>query len=94
MLAASGSSKPEAAIRPLNLGWQLSSQAMYEVVRHVLLERPKVVVACGSGASTMWIGRALRRVGEGRVIALENSADWVAIVTGLLQHERLSNVEI
>jgi hypothetical protein len=66
MLAASGSSKPEAAIRPLNLGWQLSSQAMYEVVRHVLLERPKVVVECGSGASTVWIGRALRRVGEGR----------------------------
>jgi hypothetical protein len=28
------------------------------------------------------------------VIALENSADWVAIVTGLLQHQRLSNVEI
>jgi predicted O-methyltransferase YrrM len=42
----------------------------------------------------MWIGRALRRVGEGRVIALENSADWVAIVTGLLQHEGLSNVGV
>ena len=94
MLAASESGQPEAAITPLNLGWQLSSQAMHEVVRHVLLERPKVVVECGSGASTMWIGRALRRVGEGRVIALENSADWVAIVTGLLQHEGLSSVEI
>ena len=94
MLAASGSSKPEAAITPLNLGWQLSSQAMHEVVRHVLLDQPKVVVECGSGASTMWIGRALRRVGEGRVIALENSADWVAIVTGLLQQEGLSSVEI
>jgi predicted O-methyltransferase YrrM len=94
MLAGSESSQPEAAITPLNLGWQLSSQAMHEVVRHVLLEQPKVVVECGSGASTMWIGRALRRVGEGRVIALENSADWVAIVTGLLQHEGLSGVEI
>ena len=94
MLAASGSSQPEAAITPLNLGSQLSSQAMHEVVRHVLLERPKVVVECGSGASTMWIGRALRRVGEGRVIALENSVDWVAIVTGLLQQEGLSSVEI
>ena len=69
-------------------------KAMHEVVRHVLLERPKVVVECGSGASTMWIGRAFRRVGEGRVIALENSADWVAIVTGLLQQEGLSSVEI
>jgi predicted O-methyltransferase YrrM len=67
---------------------------MYEVVSHVLLERPKVVVECGSGASTMWIGRALRRVGEGRLISLENSADWVAIVTGLLHYEGLSSVEV
>jgi glycosyltransferase involved in cell wall biosynthesis/predicted O-methyltransferase YrrM len=94
MLAASESSKPAAAITPLNPGWQLSPQAMQEVVRHVLLDQPKVVVECGSGASTMWIGRALRRVGEGRLISLEDSADWVAIVTGLLQHEGLSSVEV
>jgi glycosyltransferase involved in cell wall biosynthesis/predicted O-methyltransferase YrrM len=94
MLAASESGKPEVTMTPLNPGWQLSSQAMQEVVRHVLLDQPKVVVECGSGASTMWIGRALRRVGEGRVIALENAADWVAIVTGLLEREGLSSVEI
>jgi Methyltransferase domain len=94
MLSASESSKPKAAITPLNPGWQLSSQAMQEVVRHVLLEEPKVVVECGSGGSTMWIGRALRRVGEGRLISLENSADWVVIVTGLLQHEGLRDVDV
>jgi predicted O-methyltransferase YrrM len=94
MLAASESGKPEAAITPLNPGWQLSSQAMQEVVRHVLLDQPKVIVECGSGASTMWIGRALRQVGEGRLISLENAADWVAVVTGLLQQEGLSSVEV
>ena len=94
MLSASELSKPKAAITPLNPRWQLSSQAMHEVVRHVLLEEPKVVVECGSGGSTMWIGRALRRVGEGRLISLENSADWVVTVTGLVQHEGLSVVEV
>ena len=94
MLTASESSKAEAAVTPLNPGWQLSSQALQEVVRHVLLDQPKVVVECGSGASTMWIGRALRRVGEGRLISLENSADWVAIVTGMLHYEGLSSVEV
>jgi glycosyltransferase involved in cell wall biosynthesis/predicted O-methyltransferase YrrM len=94
MLAASESSGPQAPITPLNPGWQLSSQAMQEVVRHVLLDQPKVIVECGSGASTMWIGRALRQVGAGRLISLENSADWVAIVTGLLQHEGLTSVEV
>jgi predicted O-methyltransferase YrrM len=94
MLAASEPSNSEAAITPLNPGWQLSSQAMQEVVNHVLLDQPKVVVECGCGASTMWIGRALRRVGEGRLISLENSAEWVAIVTELLQHEGLTSVEV
>jgi len=94
MLAATEPSQPEPAITPLNPGWQLSSQALQEVVRHVLLEQPKVVVECGSGASTMWIGRALRRVGQGRLISLENSEDWVAIVTGLLEQEGLSSAEV
>ena len=39
MLSASESSKPKAAITPLNPRWQLSSQAVQEVVRHVLLEQ-------------------------------------------------------
>ena len=94
MLTATESGEPEGAITPLNPGWQLSSQAVQEVVRHILLEQPKVVVECGSGASTMWIGRALRRVGEGRLISLESSADWVAIVTGMLQYEGLGSVEV
>lgn len=94
MLAASESSGPQTAITPLNPGWQLSSQAMQEVVRHVLVDQPNVVVECGSGASTMWIGRALRQVGEGRLISLENSADWVSIVNGLIEHEGLSGVEV
>ena len=37
MLATSESSKPEAAITRLNPSWQLSSQAIQEVVRHVLV---------------------------------------------------------
>jgi predicted O-methyltransferase YrrM len=94
MLASRQSSKPGAAITPLNPGWQLSSQAMQEVVRHILLDQPEVVVECGSGASTMWIGRALCRVGRGRLISLENSSDWVAILTGLLQDEGLGCVEV
>ena len=94
MLSASESEEPPAAMTPLNPGWPLSAQAMQEVVRHILLDQPKVVVECGSGASTLWIGRALRRVGEGRLISLESAADWVALVTELLQHEEFSSVEV
>lgn len=84
LLAAGASAGSEAAVLPLNPGWQLSAQGMHEVIRHVLSGKPKVIVECGSGASTMWIGRALRHLGGGRLISLESSADWVATVTGLL----------
>lgn len=94
MLAASATTGPGAAVTPLNPGWQLSAQGMHEVIRHVLSDKPKVIVECGSGASTMWIGRALRQVGGGRLISLESSADWVAMVSGLLQEEGLSSVEV
>jgi predicted O-methyltransferase YrrM len=94
MLAADVASTAGAAITPLNPGWQLSPQAMHEVLRHVLLNRPEVVVECGSGASTMWIGRALRHVGGGRLISLESERDWIAIVAGLVEHEGLSSVDV
>ena len=94
MLAGNGPAEAESAITPLNPGWQLSSQGMHEVVRHVLLEQPELIVECGSGISTMWIGRALRRMGQGRLISLESSAEWVATVEELLRKEGLSRVEV
>jgi predicted O-methyltransferase YrrM len=93
MLVA-GSSSHDPASTSLDPRWQLSSQALQEVVRHVLLEQPKLVVECGSGASTMWIGRALRRVGQGRLVSLESSAEGVANVTGMAQREGLSSVDV
>ncbi len=94
MLGQSGSGQPEAAVTPLNPGWQLSSQAVQEIVRHVLLDQPSVVVECGCGASTMWIARALKRVGQGQLISLENLEDWVEIVSGMLRYEGLSTAEV
>lgn len=95
MLVTNGASQPAAAaVTPLNPGWQLSSQAVQEIVRHILLDQPSVVVECGCGASTMWIARALQRAGQGRLISLENLDDWVEIVTGMLQYEGLGTAEV
>ena len=94
MLVPSGASQPSAAVTPLNPGWQLSSQAVQEIVRHILLDQPSVVVECGCGASTMWIARALQRVGQGRLISLENLDDWVEIVSGMLRYEGLGTAEV
>ena len=94
MLITGDPATSEAALTPLNPGWQLSSQAVQEIVRHILLNRPKVVVECGCGASTMWIARALTRVGEGRLFSLENLEDWVGIVSGMLDYEGLKSAKV
>ena len=94
MLSGSEFSRPESVVTPLNPGWQPSAKGMHEIVRHILSDQPRLVVECGSGASSMCIGRALRPVCKGHLISLENSAEWVTIVTGLLQDEGLSNVDV
>ncbi len=74
--------------------WPLSSRALQESVRRVLAERPGIVVEVGAGASTLWLGRALRMAGGGRLIALEGSAEWADVVAGLVRHEGLDGVEV
>ena len=81
-------------VTPINTGWQLSAQGLHEVVRRVLIDKPTLVVECGSGASTLWIARALRQVGRGRLVSLENSAEWVEAVTTMVRREGLDNVEV
>lgn len=63
MLAASGSSQPEAAITPLNLGWQLSSQK--QCTR-------SCVTSCWNGRRLLSSAVAAHR----RCGSEEHSAEW------------------
>ncbi|HET9649961.1 MAG TPA: hypothetical protein VFP34_17240, partial [Microlunatus sp.] len=72
----------------------LASTVIQEVVRHVLTHQPSTVVQCGTGAATMSVGRALDHAGEGRLISLETSSEWVGTFSGLLEHEGMRSVEI
>ncbi|WP_165492145.1 class I SAM-dependent methyltransferase [Egibacter rhizosphaerae] len=59
--------------------YALSPDAGWVLVDEILQGEPKIVVECGSGASTILIGLALRQVGsDGRVIALEHDPTFAA----------------
>lgn len=60
-------------------GWAATTPTVIYLVENVLSDaRPPVVLECGSGTSTVWIAAALRRRGEGRVVALEHDLAYAA----------------
>lgn len=61
---------------PVVAGWAMEPTALIELVDVVRRRRPRLVVECGSGTSTLWLAYALRRNGSGRVIAIEHEAEY------------------
>jgi predicted O-methyltransferase YrrM len=57
---------------PLLGGWAMEPVAMLGVVAELIARQPQLVLECGSGTSTLWIAKALKRVGKGRVVSLEH----------------------
>ncbi|MEV6984241.1 class I SAM-dependent methyltransferase [Sphaerisporangium sp. NPDC051017] len=53
-------------------GWAASPDVLRLLVERIAADPAEIVVECGSGASTVWLGYAAQRFGGGRVIALEH----------------------
>ncbi|GII86701.1 hypothetical protein Ssi03_46910 [Sphaerisporangium siamense] len=63
--------QPRAPLPRLR-GWAASPDVLRLLVERVAVDHPKIIVECGSGASSVWLGYAVQRFGGGRVIALEH----------------------
>jgi len=61
---------------PLLGGWAMDPVAMLKLVSWVLEAKPKLIVECGSGASTVWLGHALRLNGAGKLISLDHQPKY------------------
>ena len=77
---------------PPTRGWAASPDFLLAVVRWTLRQRPAVVVECGSGSSTVYLGHALRRVGQGRLIALEHDEAYAARTRAVVREQELDDV--
>lgn len=77
---------------PLLGGWAVDPSVMVALVRHVLRESPRLVVECGSGASTIWLARALEVAGRGKLVALEHDEVYVEKGRRLLEQNGLSSI--
>ncbi len=62
---------PRAPLPPL-VGWAIRPDAARILLDEILDRRPRTVVECGSGSSTVLIAYVLEQLGTGEVIALEH----------------------
>lgn len=71
-------------------GWAASPDVLLRLHEHIRFAKPKVVVECGSGSSTLVIADALRQNGEGILVSLEHSPKFGGQTQALLEREGLA----
>ncbi|WP_306368565.1 class I SAM-dependent methyltransferase [Nocardiopsis sp. CC223A] len=81
-----------APFMPPLRGWAASPDVLRVLVRHIERLRPTTVVECGSGASSVWLGYALRRAGGGRLVALEHDARYAELSRALVASHGLDDI--
>lgn len=82
---------PRASM-PSTQGWAAAPTTMQALVRTVLERSPSTVVECGSGSSSVWLGYALQRSGQGRCVSLEHDAAYAEATRALLRSHGLEDV--
>lgn len=73
-------------------GWAMVPNDLYRLISTIQLERYKTIVECGSGASTIAIGRLLRQLGEGHLYSFEEDKAWYDMMASTLEAEKLTNI--
>jgi predicted O-methyltransferase YrrM len=76
-----------APVPPMR-GWAVSPDALNLLVQELMTVRPGLVVECGSGISTLWLGLMIKKLGlDARVVALDHDEEYVAKTNRMLaQH--------
>ena len=73
--------------------WAMRPSGLVEVLNTVALRRPRLVVECGSGVSTIYLARLFAELGpptRGSTLAIEHDAEWAAWLRGRLADEGLT----
>ncbi len=70
--------------------WAMRPSGLVEVLNTVALRRPRLVVECGSGVSTIFLARLFLELGGGATLAIEHDAEWAAWLRARLADEGLT----
>jgi predicted O-methyltransferase YrrM len=81
--------RPRRPLPPLR-GYAIAPDFALLLTTLIAEEQPRLVVETGSGVSTLVIAYALEKLGRGRVVALELSADYAARTRAEIERHGLS----
>lgn len=73
-------------------GWALDADILHSIATALWNGRPELVVECGSGASSVWMGYFAERLGRCRVVALEHDERYAQATRNLVVAHRLQEV--
>lgn len=82
---------PRAAMPPLG-GWALDADVLHTVVQLLYQHRPELVVECGSGSSSVWLGYLAERLGTGRIVSLEHDERFLRASRELVRVHALEQI--
>jgi hypothetical protein len=88
--------RPRAPMPTLG-GWALNADVLHAVAQAMWERRPKLIVECGSGSSTVWLGYLAEKLGLGPVVALEHHERYHRLSSDLVrlhELERLVHVRL
>ena len=75
---------------PVTRGWAASPDFLRELARHALQEKPRNVVECSSGTSTLVLARCMQLNGYGKVYSLEHDPHFARQTRRQLAYHGLS----
>lgn len=83
--------RPRAAL-DAHAASAMSPSTVARLVDVIDAEQPELVVECGSGLSTIWMGYALAEVGRGRLVALEHHDRFLQRTRQMVEAHGLGDV--
>jgi predicted O-methyltransferase YrrM len=63
-------------ITPSLGGWAMEPSSVLALLSEIIRTKPDLVVECGSGTSSIWIGYALAANGKGRLVSLDHESEY------------------
>jgi len=69
---------------PQTRGWAASPDVLLLLTRHARANRPKTIVECGSGVSTLVLARCCQLNGEGHVYSLDHDSEFAGKTRDML----------
>lgn len=77
---------------PSTGGWSASPDFLKKLTEVIYKENPSTVLEASSGTSTLVIAYCLKKLGSGKVVALEHDEDYAKITRDLLKSHGLSEI--